>query len=184
MLLGDDQRTHYCKFVDLLLLSSDLVPIRGPHFRSLPPLLLLLILIIPLLPFLALFCTSVLTPFPFLSLRAMCACVRALLNEWAWASSPHTSNFSVFSAPENVIIAVPLSAHNPLLHHPPSISFQSPFLGHFLQPSSPPLLALLVLDSDIKAGGCFLCPSFPSFIQGFQVFGVDSLYKVYHRFLV
>ena len=136
---------------------------EGPHFRSLPP---------PpsssshslFLP--ALFCSSVLTPFPFLSLQAKC--------EQASAPSTrlnrplHASNFRrVFGGGKcycrraGCRLFFAFNSRPYITHHPkstPRAFFAALFLA-ILVPDS--------LDLHIKADE-FLCPSFPS-SHGFQI---------------
>ena len=89
--------------------------------------LLLLIPLIPLSFLTPLFCSSVLTPFPFLSLQAPPEQVGLLAPQ-------NRAVFSlVFSAAENVIKSRKNTIRFFILRH----NIQSPFLGHFLQSSSP-----------------------------------------------
>ena len=139
---------------------------EGPHFRSLPPPLLFMppssshSLFLP-----ALFCSSVLTPFPFLSLQAKCEqpSGRVRLDSIGLFTPPI---FAVFSAEENVIAAgcrlfFAFNSRPYITHHPkstPRAFFAALFLA-ILVPDS--------LDLHIKADE-FLCPSFPS-SHGFQI---------------
>ena len=159
------------------MVSSDLVTMRKGLIsgRCLLPFSSSHSLFLP-----ALFCSSVLTPFPFLSLQAKCeqasGRVRPRLNR-----PLHASNFRrVFGGGKCYRcrraasrLFSPFNSRPYITHHPkstPRAFFAALFLA-ILVPDS--------LDVHIKADE-FLCPSFPS-SHGFQICGLCFVVKLSHN---